>query len=68
MLELLSVLFGNESEPFVCARKFLIVTNCYVTCRCMLIFDITMEKIVQNDNDNDSDSPYILWFEGANYP
>jgi len=34
----------------------------------MLIFDITMEKIVQNDNDNDSDSPYILWFEGANYP
>lgn len=34
----------------------------------MLTFDITMEKIVQNDNDNDSDSPYILWFEGANYP
>lgn len=33
----------------------------------MLIFDKTMEKIVQNDNDNDSDSPNILYFEGANY-
>lgn len=20
-----------------------------------------------NDNDNDRDSPYILWFKGANY-
>lgn len=33
----------------------------------MLIFDKTMEKIVQNDNDDDSDSPNILYFEGANY-
>lgn len=33
----------------------------------MLIFDKTMEKIVQNDNDNDSDSPNILYFKGANY-
>lgn len=33
----------------------------------MLIFDKTMEKIVQNDNDDDSDSPNILYFKGANY-